>query len=149
MMNRVGEETMSHSLIFIPVLALAWAVPAMAQQKSDVPKAGSLKLHSGWKSIQEDIKVTESRSVAAGHVWGVTYNDEGSGPLHMGSVVCPFVNEGIEGEFTYQGKCAWSDTDGDKIFTDWTGKANSAGFIGLNIITGGSGKFSGIQGKAP
>ena len=39
---------------------------------------------------------------------------------------------------------------GDKIFTDYTGSlATNGGFDGLNQITSGTGKFSGITGKAP
>jgi hypothetical protein len=45
---------------------------------------------------------------------------------------------------------AWGDTDGDKIFTDWSGALKADGtFSGMNQITGGTGKFTGIQGKAP
>jgi hypothetical protein len=48
-----------------------------------------------------------------------------------------------------QGQCSWSDADGDKIFTDWTGSMPpNAQFDGVHKLTGGTGKFSGIQGKA-
>jgi hypothetical protein len=47
------------------------------------------------------------------------------------------------------GKCAWTDGE-DDIFTDWNttfsvGKPAS----GVQNFTGGSGKFSGIQGSNP
>jgi hypothetical protein len=41
--------------------------------------AGTIKLHSGWKLIQERI----DKGVAYGTLWGITFNDAGSGPLHM------------------------------------------------------------------
>jgi hypothetical protein len=51
----------------------------------------------------------------------------------------------------FQGKCVWSDTDGNKIFTEWSGKcsASTGTGDGPKSITGGTGKFSGIEGAAP
>ena len=40
--------------------------------------------------------------------------------------------------------------DGDRIFTDWTSSLSASGQLeGLNQITGGTGKYAGIQGRAP
>jgi hypothetical protein len=49
----------------------------------------------------------------------------------------------------WQGACAWGDADGDKIFTSYVGKVSTSGALdGMNNITGGTGKFDGIQGRA-
>ena len=41
-------------------------------------------------------------------------------------------------------------SDGDKITTNYVGKAQHPGALdGMNNITGGTGKFDGIQGQAP
>jgi hypothetical protein len=52
----------------------------------------------------------------------VTFNDAGSGPLHKGAAVCSYTLELINGAGPAQGQCAWSDSDGDKIFNSYTGK---------------------------
>src|SRR6516225_4571591 len=49
-----------------------------------------------------------------------------------------------------RGYCAWRDSDGDKIFNSYTGNLAASGVLsGLNQIIDGTGKFKGIQGKAP
>jgi hypothetical protein len=134
--------------LVIAALALGIATPALAQQKADLPKSGSFTVHSGFKSIGETAQITDKHILVANNTWGVSFNDAGSGPLHIGPIVCKSINESIEGAGSYFGKCAWSDSDGDKIFTDSSGKFTpTSGLAGTGIITGGTGKFSGIHGK--
>jgi hypothetical protein len=115
-----------------------------------IPKSGTFTIHSGWKSVGDMTQVAENHSAGSGNFWGVTYNDKGHGLLHAGAVLCPYTLEVINGAGPGKGTCAWGDTDGDKIFTDWSGLLTPAGeFNGMNQITGGTGKFNGIQGKAP
>jgi hypothetical protein len=156
---------MLRSLVLIPVLTIGLVIPAIAQEKAYLPMSGSFRLHTGWKLVGDTTKITNKLTYGSGSIWGVAYNDAGSGPLHMGAVVCTDAYEVIEGVSASQGKCAWSDADGDRLFTDWSGKSASTGdyadwsgkgaststsdFVGMNTITGGTGKFNGIQGKAP
>ncbi len=50
---------------------------------------------------------------------------------------------------TGQGQCTWGDVDGDKIFSDWKGgMPPKSQFEAKLKITGGTGKYAGIQGKA-
>jgi hypothetical protein len=141
---------MRFDALSLAVLALGLSAPVAAQQGGTLPTSGSFKLHSGWKGNVESIPVSDKHIYSYGTFWGVTFNDAGSGPLHMGAVVCPFVGETLNGAGTGQGVCAWSDADGDKIFVNYSGKISQSGaFDGLNKITGGTGKFDGIQGQAP
>ena len=74
----------------------------------------------------------------------------GSGPLHVGPAVCAYTLDTVGGAGTLQGACAWGDADGDKIITSYVGKVSTSGALdGMNNITGGTGKFDGIQGQAP
>jgi len=62
--------------------------------------------------------------------------------------VCPYTLDSLAGAGTAQGTCAWGD--GDRIFTSWSGSFTPAGVLdGMNEITGGTGKFTGVRGKAP
>ena len=63
-------------ILFASMLAAGLVLPALAED------AGTIKLHSGWKLIQERV----DKGVAYGTLWGVTFNDAGSGPLHMAPV---------------------------------------------------------------
>jgi hypothetical protein len=142
------EGTMLRSLVIVPILTAGLVVPAAAQQATDLPKSGSIKFHLGYKSIQDTTQVADKHNFNAGTSWGVTYNDAGSGPLHMGTFVCKFASEAIEGAGTFHGKCAWSESDSDKIFTEGNAKFSpTTGFAGSGLITGGIGRFAGIEGK--
>jgi len=115
-----------------------------------LPKSGQFAIHSAWKSIGETTPAADGRVYGFGSFWGVTYNDKGAGPLHSGPVVCPYTLEMVKDSGSARGQCSWSDRDGDRIFTDWTGAIAPGGQLeGLNHITGGTGKYAGIQGKAP
>jgi hypothetical protein len=128
-------------------VALAFGAPATS---ADLPQSGTFKLHSGWKSVGEAVQVDSNHVFGAGHFYGVTFNDAGSGPLHNGTAVCSYTLELINGTGSAQGLCAWRDGDGDKIFNSYTGKIAASGALsGENQITGGTGKFAGIQGKGP
>jgi hypothetical protein len=129
---------------------VSFAAYCTAPSAQQLPKSGTFTVQSGWKANGETTQVAEGRIYGFGSFWGVVFNDKGAGPLHWGPVVCPYTLEVINGALSAQGQCSWSDADGDKIFTDWTGSMPpNAQFDGLNKITGGTGKFTGIQGKAP
>ena len=132
------------------ISAICFAAHFTVANAQQLPKSGTFNIQSGWKAIGETTQVAEGRTYGSGNLWGVVFNDKGSGPLHWGPGVCPYTLAVIGGALTAQGQCSWSDGDGDKIFTEWTGSMPpNAPFDGLHNITGGTGKFSGIQGKAP
>ena len=132
----------------LSIIALMLGIaPVMA---ADLPQSGSFKIHSGWKAVGETIQVAENHTFGTGNFWGVTYNESGGGPLHMGAVICSYDLEIISGAGTGQGSCTWGEANGDKIFTSYSGKFSSSGsFEGMNKITSGTGKFNGIQGEVP
>ena len=124
-----------------------FCAPAIAQQ---LPKSGKFTIHSGFKAVGETVQPAEGRVYGAGFFWGVAFNDKGAGPLHNGPAVCSYTLEMIGSALTAKGQCTWSDPDGDKIFNDYTGAIAPSGlFEGVNQFTGGTGKYSRIQGKAP
>jgi hypothetical protein len=126
--------------------AIGFAMPAMAQNTS-----GSFATHAGFKDIGTVTKITDDHTIGAGTVWGVVFNDEGHGLLHMGTAICPYFSEVVGGKLSNNGECTWSDASGDKIFTRWSGKGDmkSGALTGDQTIQGGTGKFAGIEGTAP
>jgi hypothetical protein len=128
-------------------IALALGFPAIA---ADLPQSGSIKVHSGWKSVGEVVEVGENHVFGAGNYWGATFNDTGGGPLNGGAAVCSYTFELTNKAGPVQGDCAWGDSDGDKFYVNYSGKIAASGVLdGLNKITGGTGKFNGIQGQGP
>jgi hypothetical protein len=100
--------------------------------------AGTIKLHSGWKLIQERI----DKGVAYGTLWGITFNDAGSGPLHMAPAAGTYnlTQETGKGE----GKLTWGDGD-DQLKGSFTITSADGKATGENIVTG-TGKLAGITG---
>ena len=80
--------------------------------------------------------------------WNIVVGDN---PLHIRTATCPYISEETGDSATTNGRCAWSDPDGDQIFTEWTAKMSisNGACEGPQTITGGSGKFRGIQGNVP
>lgn len=115
-----------------------------------LPKSGTFSIHGGWKSIGELAKFSDSRMYWTGSFWGVMFNDKGGGPFHRGTAQCIGTIEMIDGGGRGAGYCMFADGDGDKAFMDYAGTPMPSGdFAGNNTLTGGTGKFSGIQGKGP
>jgi hypothetical protein len=155
-LNRVGnkreEKSMKAYALALTALAILIAVPAFAQETNALPPSGSFKTHAGFKANGDSVEVAKDHILTGGLAWGVTYNDAGSGPLQMGPAVCGYAIEIIKGAGTGEGECTWSDADGkSKIFTRFSGKISPSGvFAGPDhIITGGTGRYSGIEGRAP
>jgi hypothetical protein len=111
----------------------------------DLPRSGTIKWHTGWRDVNTTFDVAEGHVQGAGSVVGTTFNETGSGPLHLGEAVCVYTFHLKGDKVVNKGYCAFGDSDGDRIFTDWTGEGDH----GINIISGGTGKYAGITGRGP
>src|SRR5689334_5548767 len=95
--------------------ATFFGIAAMA---ADLPKSGSFNIHSAFKASDQVGQIGDKHLMGTSSAWGITYNDAGKGPLHMGSALCVSSYDDLNG-FAIGGRCAWGDSDGDKIFTEW------------------------------
>src|SRR4051812_31868688 len=85
-----------------------------------LPRSGSISVHSGYWAIGEMVTSAEKHMQGHGNNRGTTFNDKGSGPLHLGPTDC-FYTLDIAGERTkVKGYCTFGDADGDRIFTDFS-----------------------------
>jgi hypothetical protein len=133
------------SAILIGAL-LGLSSAANAQQ---LPRSGTINFHTGWRAVGDAVKVAENHTQGHGIVVGTTFNDKGSGPLHQGAAECFYTFFIAEGTGKNKGYCAFSDPDGDRVFTDWHGEIGAEGEHGTNNIVGGTGKYAGIRGGGP
>jgi hypothetical protein len=126
--------------------ALAFGTPAMS---ADLPQSGNIKIHSTFRGNSQFVDVGEKHVMGSGNLWGVTYNDAGSGPLHMGAMFCTYTWHTVSSPDPVAGACAFGDSGGvDKILITYSGIATeNEGGHGTGIIIGGIGKFAGVQGK--
>lgn len=118
--------------LFASMLVVGLVASASADE------VGTIKLHSGWKLIQERV----DKGVAYGTLWAITFNDTGSGPLHMApaSGTYNLVQETGKGE----GELTWGTGD-DQLKGTFTITAADGKATGENIVTG-TGKLAGITG---
>jgi hypothetical protein len=120
--------------LFASILAAGLVLPALAEN------AGTIKLHSGWKLIQERV----DKGVAYGTLWGITFNDAGSGPLHMApaSGTYSLTQDTSKGE----GELTWG-TGGDQLKGPFTITVTPDGkATGENIVREATGKLAGVTG---
>jgi hypothetical protein len=100
-------------------------------------------------------EVAQTFELEKGHVFvltkshGVFFNDVADGFLEKTEVTCAIANDVVDGvSAAIHGRCIVTDKDGDKVFSVYQGKGTAPGIIaGENQWTGGTGKFSGIQGN--
>lgn len=133
----------------IVVAGLSFAVLCSGAVAQALPKSGSISFHTGWKDTFEANEVADKRYHGLDRSVGTTFNDKGSGPLHLGPADCAGAFMVIEGSGTNKGYCAFGDADGDRVFTEFTGTISPTGAEGTNTLTGGTGKYSGITGSGP
>src|ERR1700687_742157 len=67
---------------------LSFATLCAAAGAQQLPKSGSINFHTGWKNSVEAITPADKHMLGHGGVVGTTFNDKGSGPLHLGPADC-------------------------------------------------------------
>jgi len=131
-------------VIVAALSSLTFCAAVAAQQ---LPKSGSISVHSGYWAIGEAVTVAEKHIQGHGNNRGITFNDKGSGPLHLGPTDCFYTFYTAVDRTKVKGYCTFGDNDGDRIFTDFSGGLQSDGYFqGMHDVDGGTGKYKGIQG---
>ncbi len=146
MKKTLGMKTLG---ILLAVVCLSTLTGVAGAQ--DLPKSGSISWHTGWKFTGEVMNVAEGHMEVHGKAIGTSFNDNGAGPLHLGAAECVAAIFLINGSGSNVGYCAFGDADGDRIFTQFTGKVGLPNGYdeGTNVISGGTGKYTGISGRGP
>jgi hypothetical protein len=127
-------------LILMGNILLASALADRLIPPASAEDAGTIKIHSGWKLLQERV----DKGVAYGTLWGVTFNDAGSGPLHMAPAAGTYnlTQETGKGE----GELTWGNGD-DKLKGPFTITVTPDGkATGENTVVEATGKLAGITG---
>jgi hypothetical protein len=112
-----------------------------------LPKSGKINLQSIYKGV---LLTKFNDDYSHGAVTGVTFNELGQGPLHMGKVACSFSVFSRKEIKKVIGFCTHEDKNGDEIFIQYSGTSSIEGeWNGTDDIIGGTGKYEGIQGSGP
>jgi hypothetical protein len=149
MRNHTKMMRATGNLMIAAAIGVALSGFYSTARAEQLPKTGTINFHTGWKYAADVVNATDKHVVGRGSVTGVTFNDKGSGPLHLGPANCFEAFFIVEGKGRDKGFCAFGDPDGDRIFTDFSGTFGPDGASGTNEIVGGTGKYAGIQGSGP
>jgi hypothetical protein len=133
--------------IFIQVAAAAFILLGLSANLSaeNLPRSGSISINAMFKG---DAPIKFNNDYSHYTSTGVTFNEAGSGPLHMGKAACAYANFTRKEINKGAGFCAFEDKEGDSIFIQYAGAGTAKGEVsGAIDIIGGSGKFEGISGS--
>jgi hypothetical protein len=121
-----------------------------AQQVAKSGKyTGKFVAHGAGAPVEQTYDLEKGHVFLLGRIYGAFLNDVGGGFIDKAEVMCPRVLDIVDGRITAgHGYCTITDKDGDKAFLVWEGKetADQTGG-GPFKWTGGTGKYSGLQGN--
>jgi len=136
-----GRTSAAAAFLFV-FAAVSFAAAA------ELPKAGKYSAHFGWIFKGDVQELGATRSVSAGMVSGVIFNDTGTGFMHKARVDCALMNDVNQGRANANGTCVILDPDGDKIFLEWKCMGTMPACPGDERFVGGTGKYKGITGSS-
>jgi hypothetical protein len=150
--NPAGSARGLGRLVPTTVLLVSTTVLGATAEAQQLPKSGK---YAGKYASHQVTEVAQTYELEKGHVFflgrsqGVFFNDVADGFLDKTEVTCALANDLVDGVTTaLHGYCIVTDKDGDKAFLVHQGKGTAPGKIdGTFQWTGGTGKFTGIQGN--
>jgi hypothetical protein len=138
---------MTRTISIVSLFALATLALTSSVDAGDLPKTGKYSGHYGWTFTGKIQKLGEDRTIYAGIVPGVMFNDKGKGFMHKARVDCSIYNDVNKGHADARGTCVVTDADGDTIFVEWQCSGKMPACPGTERFVGGTGKYEGITGN--
>src|SRR5712692_10713014 len=132
-----SDKTMTRNISVAYALSLAAACLSSSALAADLPKSGTYAAHYGWTFSGQVQELGTNRTVSAGVVAGVIFNDAGKGFLHKARVDCTLLNDVNQGRANANGSCVVTDADGDKVFVEWKCTGAMPACPGEEHFTGG------------
>jgi hypothetical protein len=136
------------SVIFAVAIGALLGAPAVAQQSA---KSGTFSGKWGGQSTGQAYELDKGHVFFLGAYNPVFFNDTPGGFLDRTAWTCALVSDSVNGvHVADHGYCIATDKDGDKAFAVFQSKGTAPGSgAGTGQFTGGTGKFSGLQGQYP
>jgi hypothetical protein len=133
--------------VFVAALVMAVTlVPVPSARQQDAPTDGWRSLEGSWSaSGQMRVLPTDAKRMAStSYLSGALVLTGGSGTARgFQSEVLAF----DDGVGISVGRAVWTDERGDRIFSRLTGDGMRAGRRIVGTITGGSGRYAGVEGE--
>jgi hypothetical protein len=125
------------------------APPVAAQQSAKSGKYTGKFIYHAVAGAGQTCELEKGHVFFLGPAHGVFLNDIAKSFLDKTEVICPLLQDIVGGlVIAGHGYCIMTDKDGDKAFLVWEGKNTAPGTGGGPFKwTGGTGKYSGLQGN--
>ena len=114
----------------------------LSVQAAEMPREGTDSFTNAFITTLSGTIQQGSHSFTVYEINGVARNDAGGPMFNMFGQRCVGMLESIGSDVSDHGTCTYTDTDGDSIFTPYSGKNGHETFE----LAGGTGKFAGITG---
>jgi hypothetical protein len=128
---------------------LTSSISVFAAHAGEMPKAGEDSYTIAYVVTFAKTTKFGDRNFTQLEFAGISTNDSGSGFLHNAGARCVGIREEVRGDVYTRGTCAYTDQDGDQIYSSYEGTASEGNpTAGVHQFVGGVGKYSGMSGKA-
>jgi len=109
----------------------------------------TVKAMAPWKGEGFAFPIGADRVHMIAVFTGIMFVEDAQGALHAGSLACPSTVDANLTTMTKSGKghCIISNTEGERVYAEFSCTGNLEGCRGPFTITGGTGKFTGISGE--
>lgn len=137
------------NVITLSILILVFLVTFGTETRAQRPKEDTFSVTWAYSGTYKILPLGQERVQINYEIMGPGIADTSDDLLHDSSFHCLGAGQAVKGETEHSGSCVSTCPDGDQIFWTYkaTGKLGGNG-RGTTLITGGTGKLTGIQGSA-
>jgi len=133
----------SMKIALIVVASMTTCLPALAQQKADLPKEGKYDTMACWSGTQNSVEFSKNASVQSWEVVGTNRGNPADSFLDMTTFRCIGSGATLNGKYSARDVCEAVDKDGDKIITRFVTEGQKT-TVDMAV---GTGKYEGITRK--
>lgn len=134
---------------FVCLSLISMGLLLLGLQDRTLAEQATVKATAPWKGEGFAFPIGNNRVYMVAVFSGIMFVEDSQGALHAGSLVCPATVEADLHTMTKTGKghCIISNTDGERVYAEFSCTGDLEGCKGPFTLTGGTGKFTGIRGE--
>lgn len=134
---------------FVCISLISMGLLFLGLQDRTFAEQATVSATAPWKGEGFAFPIGDNRVYMVAVFSGIMFVEDSQGALHAGSLVCPATVEADLHTMTKSGKghCIISNTDGERVYAEFSCTGDLEGCKGPFILTGGTGKFTGITGE--
>ena len=130
----------------ILVAVLTWLLPAAGAAVQDTSADGWRAFTGSWtaRGVRHEIPTEGGRTAAIVRLSGAVVISKGAG---LGGGMLGEAIAFDDGQTLSAGRAVWTDSRGDRVFSELKGEPVATGRRIAGTITGGTGRYAGVSGE--